>query len=96
MYLHACREVKARAGDALDERSALCLFLILERARGDASLWAPYIQFLPESYDDPYYWDTSCLALLKGTRLARAVEGYRPHLAALTGWMAELRNAIKR
>ena len=41
---------QAEAGDALDQRWALCLLLILERARGSASAWAPYIRILPARY----------------------------------------------
>ena len=41
---------QAEAGDALDQRWALCLLLILERARGSASAWAPYIRILPTRY----------------------------------------------
>ena len=31
----------------------LCLLLIVERAKGEASLWHPYIQYLPEIYGAP-------------------------------------------
>lgn len=46
--------LRAEAGAALDRRLVLCLLLLLERARGDASAWAPFIRVLPASYGTPY------------------------------------------
>lgn len=66
------------------------MLCIIEKARGEAAFWAPYVQFLPETYDDPYWWSPEDLALIAGTRLARAVELYRQHLGQLTLWMREL------
>ena len=47
--------LRAEAGAALDRRLVLCLLLLLERARGDASAWAPFIRVLPASYGTPHY-----------------------------------------
>lgn len=65
-------------GDSPDPRHVLCLLLLVERARGPASPWQPYISTLPEAYDDPFWWPESDLRLLVGTRLGRAVEKCRP------------------
>jgi len=43
----AFRALRAEAGPGLDARAALCLLLLLERARGPASAWAPYVDVLP-------------------------------------------------
>ncbi len=34
----------------------LCLLIILERARGTASKWHPYINILPTRYGAPTQW----------------------------------------
>jgi hypothetical protein len=36
--------------EVLDQRSLLVLFLVLERCRGAASAYAPYINMLPLEY----------------------------------------------
>lgn len=36
----------------MDQRHILCLMLILERARGDASKWSAYIDMLPTQYGE--------------------------------------------
>ena len=36
----------------VDQRNILCLLLILERARGDASKWSAYINMLPPVYGE--------------------------------------------
>jgi len=46
----AFRALRAEAGPGLDARAALCLLLLLERARGPASAWAPYVDVLPDTY----------------------------------------------
>ena len=46
----AFRALRAKAGAALDRRLVLCLLLLLERARGAASAWAPFLRVLPASY----------------------------------------------
>ncbi|GIL66105.1 hypothetical protein Vafri_19712 [Volvox africanus] len=74
----------------LSDRELLCMLLIVERARSAASDWAPYIDILPESYDDPAWWDASSLELLRGTRISRAVVAYRPGLERLVAAMKRL------
>lgn len=34
----------------MDQRSLLVLLLVIERARGSSSFWAPYINMLPQQY----------------------------------------------
>ena len=46
----AFRRLREEAGPALDKRLVLCLLLLVERARGAASAWAPYVNVLPSSY----------------------------------------------
>lgn len=74
------------AGTALSERDLLCLLLVLERARGAGSRWAPYLDILPRQYDDPGWWPREYVeGLVRGTRVGRAVAAYEPgvkHLAA--------------
>lgn len=42
--------------------------------------------------DDPFWWDDDALALLRGTRLGRAMDDYRPGLGRLTTWLRQLHN----
>ncbi len=53
VYGHAFSQLKKEAGAEIDSRHLLCLLLIVERAKGEASLWHPYIQYLPETYGAP-------------------------------------------
>ncbi|WIA11094.1 hypothetical protein OEZ85_011239 [Tetradesmus obliquus] len=59
-----------------DSRSLLVLLLVVERAKGAASAWAPYIDMLPQQYDDPFWWSPDELALLQGSWLQQAVQRY--------------------
>lgn len=43
---------------------ALCVFLVCERHRGDASDWFPYIDVLPKSYTCPAYFTDKVMAVL--------------------------------
>ncbi|XP_056903872.1 SET domain-containing protein 4 [Takifugu flavidus] len=43
---------------------ALCVFLVCERHRGEASDWFPYIDVLPKSYTCPAYFTDEVMALL--------------------------------
>ena len=43
-------QMQEAVGDALDRRWALCLLLLVEKARGKGSFWAAYIAALPTSY----------------------------------------------
>jgi hypothetical protein len=49
-YGAAFHRLVEEAGPELDGRNLLVLLLLLERCRGPASLWAPYVSFLPEQY----------------------------------------------
>jgi len=53
VYRHAFSQLKKEAGAEIDSRHLLCLLLIVERAKREASLWHPYIQYLPETYGAP-------------------------------------------
>lgn len=46
------RALRDELGTNCDQRHILCLLLLLERARGAASQWAPYINILPSSYGE--------------------------------------------
>jgi hypothetical protein len=37
---------------AIDQRSLLVLLLVLERAKGQASRFAPYVDMLPQQYGE--------------------------------------------
>ncbi|DBA67229.1 TPA: hypothetical protein ACH3X2_001539 [Trebouxia sp. C0005] len=90
VYGHAFSQLKKEAGADIDSRHLLCLLLIVERAKGEASLWQPYIQYLPETYDDPLWWGEKEVALLWGTRLEIAVKQHRKIAAKLTCWRDQL------
>jgi len=53
VYGHAFSQLKEEAGADIDSRHLLCLLLIVERAKQEASLWHPYIQYLPQTYGAP-------------------------------------------
>lgn len=53
VYGDAFGQLKREAGAEIDSRHLLCLLLIVERAKGEASLWHPYIQYLPQTYGPP-------------------------------------------
>ncbi|KAK9827954.1 hypothetical protein WJX81_000191 [Elliptochloris bilobata] len=86
----AFRALRSEAGPALDRRMALVLLLLVERARGAASAWAPFIRILPASYDDPTWWPEDDLALVEGTRLGAAAAHHRGALAQLAAWRDRL------
>ncbi|PNH11104.1 hypothetical protein TSOC_002092 [Tetrabaena socialis] len=56
----------------LDERTAVMVYLLIERLRGDRSRFAPWIESLPRSFDVPVTFSDSELAELRGTTLHRA------------------------
>lgn len=43
---------------------ALCIFLVCERHRGEASDWFPYIDVLPSTYTCPAYFTDETMAAL--------------------------------
>ncbi|DBB06668.1 TPA: hypothetical protein ACH3X1_012179 [Trebouxia sp. C0004] len=90
VYGHAFSQLKKEAGTEMDSRHLLCLLLVIERDKGEASLWHPYIQYLPETYDDPLWWGEEEVALLGGTRLEIAVKQHHTIAAKLTCWRDQL------
>ncbi|XP_070771885.1 SET domain-containing protein 4 [Enoplosus armatus] len=53
---------------------ALCVFLVCERHRGEASDWFPYIDVLPTSYTCPAYFTDDVAAVLPTSVRRRALE----------------------
>ncbi|KAI3363469.1 hypothetical protein L3Q82_012081, partial [Scortum barcoo] len=53
---------------------ALCVFLVCERHRGEASDWLPYIDVLPTSYTCPTYFTDEVMAVLPISVRRRALE----------------------
>ncbi|XP_042337439.1 SET domain-containing protein 4-like, partial [Plectropomus leopardus] len=53
---------------------ALCVFLVCERHRGEASDWFPYIDVLPTSYTCPAYFSDEVMAALPGSVRRQASE----------------------
>lgn len=49
-YGAAFKALQHEAGSDLDQRCCLVLALVLQRCRGAASAWAPYIAMLPQCY----------------------------------------------
>ncbi|EFJ47486.1 hypothetical protein VOLCADRAFT_91853 [Volvox carteri f. nagariensis] len=56
----------------LDERTAVMVYLLIERLRGDKSRFAPWIRALPTTFDVPIAFTAQELAELRGTALHRA------------------------
>lgn len=53
---------------------ALCVFLVCERHRGEASDWFPYIDVLPTTYTCPAYFTDDVVAVLPASVKKRASE----------------------
>ncbi|XP_076598711.1 SET domain-containing protein 4 isoform X2 [Chaetodon auriga] len=53
---------------------ALCVFLVCERHRGEASDWFPYIDTLPTTYTCPAYFTDDVMAVLPACLQRRASE----------------------
>ncbi|XP_070696721.1 SET domain-containing protein 4 [Pempheris klunzingeri] len=53
---------------------ALCVFLVCERHRGEASDWFPYINVLPTTYTCPAYFTDDVMAALPASMRRRALE----------------------
>ncbi|KAK9448323.1 uncharacterized protein V1518DRAFT_312045 [Limtongia smithiae] len=67
---------------------AIRLFLCRERILGNESVWAPYINILPTSFDTPLYFTDAELALLAGTNIYGDVDLRR------AAWEEEWKNAV--
>lgn len=60
------RQLQEEAGPVLDQRSLLVLLLVLEKCRGQASFFAPYVDLLPPSYGGCAHTHTSCTCYNRG------------------------------
>lgn len=49
-----------------------------------------YIYLFNLAPDDPYWWSSEELGVVKGTRLGRAIEHYRPGLGLILSWTKRL------
>ena len=78
VYGPAFTSLSAEPG--VDDRIILTLFLALERERGVASKFAPYINALPAHVPVPLSWSDLELRHLEGTRLEHAVKQHREAL----------------
>lgn len=78
VYGPAFTSLSAEPG--VDDRIILTLFLALERERGVASKFAPYINALPAHVPVPLSWSDLELRHLEGTRLEHAVKQHRDAL----------------
>ncbi|EFN56770.1 hypothetical protein CHLNCDRAFT_8187, partial [Chlorella variabilis] len=63
----------------LESWLAIALFLLHERAMGNASRWAPYIALLPADSGSPVQWEEADLAELQGSQVLGTVQGYRAY-----------------
>lgn len=52
----------------------LCVFLVYERHRGEASDWFPYIDTLPSRYTCPAYFTDEAMAVLPASVHRRALK----------------------
>jgi hypothetical protein len=82
-WCHHCRQLRKQQGpQRLDDKYVLAMLLVLHKARGAASEWAPYINSLPDRYGESGHRAACCL-LLQPT-WQRAAPPCLPRLA--TGW----------
>lgn len=58
----------------VDERQLIMLFLLVERIRGDDSMWYPWINLLPQVINTPVFYGKAELAELQGTNLYNATQ----------------------
>lgn len=58
----------------LSPLAALCIFLVCERHRGEASDWFPYIDVLPSTYTCPAYFSDEAMAVLPTSVQIRALK----------------------
>ncbi|EFJ20084.1 hypothetical protein SELMODRAFT_52721, partial [Selaginella moellendorffii] len=61
-------------GNEIDDRLLVMIFLIIERARGRASFWAPYLEMLPSGFGTPLWFEDEELMELDGTTLFEATK----------------------
>jgi histone-lysine N-methyltransferase SETD3 len=65
------------------KHSFLAAFLLVERVKGEASFWWPYIQCLPTAYDHvPIHFADADLALLQGSMVLAKIADRRDSLRA--------------
>jgi [ribulose-bisphosphate carboxylase]-lysine N-methyltransferase len=62
--------------DTVDAETAIALQLLLERAKGGTSAWAPWVKTLPgrDELELPYFWPEADKRLLEGTTVGDAIE----------------------
>jgi len=80
----AVKELGAELIEPLGEYIALALLLVHERAKGDASMWAPYIDLLPstEEVGQSFTWGEEELALLQGSPVVESTRSFQAKLRA--------------
>ena len=83
-------EAELAADGAGDDRDAVCLALLVEAAKGDASRFAPYVAALPTAYSDPTWWTDDEVALVRGTRLEASAAAARGAVERLAGLARKL------
>ncbi|KAJ0988277.1 hypothetical protein J5N97_006633 [Dioscorea zingiberensis] len=59
---------------------SIALFLVFERAKGDASAWRPYLDILPHSTDSTIFWSEEELAEIQGTQLLSTTLGVKEYV----------------
>ncbi|KAH8933987.1 hypothetical protein BDL97_18G060100 [Sphagnum fallax] len=67
----------------VDDRLLIMLFLVVERARGQLSFWAPYFDVLPSKFGTPLCFNEEDLLGLEGTSLFHATQQQQRSLRAL-------------
>ncbi|XP_024539474.1 histone-lysine N-methyltransferase setd3 isoform X1 [Selaginella moellendorffii] len=70
-------------GNEIDDRLLVMIFLIIERARGRASFWAPYLEMLPSGFGTPLWFEDEELMELDGTTLFEATKAQLKSLRRL-------------
>ncbi|KAJ4760272.1 Protein-lysine N-methyltransferase EFM1 [Rhynchospora pubera] len=59
---------------------SISLFLLRERALGDASPWKPYLDVLPSSTDSTIFWSEEELSQIQGTQLLSTTIGVKEYV----------------
>ena len=82
---------------AWSRRETLVAHLMVERARGAASLLEPYLAVLPSTFSTPIFYTAKELTLLKGTPLMEATVAKQQQVEYNTqGWPIRIRKSIIR